>query len=291
MKFDQCRLFPHPVLRPELEESAYADDYVDSHFSAEIEVHISDGRLVVKPNFKLSEPYLEELIDREQARYVLIVECKDTFFVEPYPSKDADMVITLEPGAVYGQTQFHPLIYVTQEVRGYTSSNLDAEWGDSSFDLSQAMVLAAAETRVYNLYPEEYKNPQSIMRVQDTPNIDTGYWEVTTDDEWIIVSVSSEQHELLKDHLAGDTKYTPELLNGLFLPALQQVLSTMVDAKESNEFVEDKWYRCLQARMDNEGLELNSLNDCASVAQKMFSGPLGLLNQKYFIQGPEESDD
>ena len=67
MRFDPTKVWPHPVLRPQ----KYGDDYPRSEFEVEINLTRNRQSTAVKleVSFELSDPTLNSLVDKEDARF------------------------------------------------------------------------------------------------------------------------------------------------------------------------------------------------------------------------------
>src|SRR5262245_32307052 len=74
MQFDVQRAFPYPVLRP------YVDDYLDGDSQAIVDVTHPDGsdQIHLDAQFALSVDEIASLVRQAQAKFVLVVSCRDT---------------------------------------------------------------------------------------------------------------------------------------------------------------------------------------------------------------------
>ena len=74
MQFDVQLAFPYPVLRP------YVDDYLDGDFQAIADVTHPRGsdQIHLDAQFALSVDEIASLVRQAQAKFVLVVSCRDT---------------------------------------------------------------------------------------------------------------------------------------------------------------------------------------------------------------------
>ena len=75
MQFDSQRAFPYPVWRPDV------DDYTDGEFQALVDLAFPDGGSAfhLDAQFALSVDEIAKAIADGDARYVLVVSCRDTY--------------------------------------------------------------------------------------------------------------------------------------------------------------------------------------------------------------------
>ena len=76
MKFDPQKVFPYPVLRPDI------DDYVDGRFRATADFTVSDdaSEITINVKFDLSVAAIRKAIDAGDAEFVAVIASRETFY-------------------------------------------------------------------------------------------------------------------------------------------------------------------------------------------------------------------
>ena len=78
MRFDSQVVYPHPVLRPDVEDYEDGDFEVTTNYSVTAD-HTS---VEITASYYLSVPELTDLITAEKAAVGILVNCRDTFLRE-----------------------------------------------------------------------------------------------------------------------------------------------------------------------------------------------------------------
>ena len=105
MKFDSGKAWPHPVLRP----PKHGDDYPQAEFQVEIEVDRVKGSTAVEvcAEFELSEPDLLVLVERDSARFVLLIKAPTTHYRQLLQSRKPKIREAFRPASYRVVWSFH----------------------------------------------------------------------------------------------------------------------------------------------------------------------------------------
>lgn len=78
MQFDRQRAFPHPVLRPDV------DDYTDGDFQVTVDFRPDDADMAILAHFQysLSVPEISNQIVAGNANFAVVVSCRETYYRE-----------------------------------------------------------------------------------------------------------------------------------------------------------------------------------------------------------------
>ena len=114
MRFDPGKAWPHPVLRP----SSYGDDYPQGEFEVEIVVNRVKGSTAVEvyADFELSDPSLLQLVERDKARFALLVKAPTTHSRRLLQSNEPNIKQSFPAGELSGRAEFVPFLVCTQHL-------------------------------------------------------------------------------------------------------------------------------------------------------------------------------
>ncbi len=99
MKYDELKMFPYPVLRPE------SEDYLDSAFQATVRYELTkkSSTVSIEARFSCSEDAILELIEGGNAAYSLLVDSRETFFREVITSTEETVRRRFNRGRLKGR--------------------------------------------------------------------------------------------------------------------------------------------------------------------------------------------
>jgi hypothetical protein len=123
MQFDPNRAFPYPVLRPGV------DDYIDGEFQASVAFQSSEGEphVHLEVEFALSVDEIQKAIDNEQASFIAVVSCRDTYFRRSIPTRSDSLKALLPAEQLRGQVDVFPYVVEDKTIPKYSSKLINFE--------------------------------------------------------------------------------------------------------------------------------------------------------------------
>ena len=120
-------MFPYPLL------AQWTDDYGDRDFRATLEGTLSrKGFINLGIRFECGSDFLTGLVKEKKAQYALVVSCAATAARTVIASPLAETIAGLEAGDYSKELSSVPYIVATQELRGFASSEHDAEFREAA---------------------------------------------------------------------------------------------------------------------------------------------------------------
>ena len=277
MRFDPGKAWPHPVLRP----PACGDDYPHAEFQVEIEVERSAGSTAVDiaAEFDLSDRDLLALVDGEAAVYVLLIRASKTHYRELFSSYDRRIEKAIDHGKLSGRVEVTPFLVCTRRLPQFRAAGWHRDFGDRTFDVAAGSVLAEDEPKVYWVDTADEAPLGSIFTLHQQPGVTDGLWrcDLSQDRVAIVLSPSDYRRALAARDRAYRTDEGQYLMNGLYLPALIQVLCAA--DRDHEAYADYRWFHTLDQRLEAVGCERigSERAERAVDAQKVLESPFAKM--------------
>jgi len=254
------RLFPHPVLGIE--------DDVIGEFSAELTFKSDKENISLTPTFRLNEPALQDLIDKEKAFFLIQVYCSGTMYRQVFKTKSSlPAPFKIPSFKLRGDVEVHFFICSLTDIDGFYSKNFNSEYQDTKFEIQKSDLLAYGGKAKFtaNKSPEELKSVSSLIRIKNSQKSNHPMWN-EYDGEKIEIMLCDEDYENYQ--LVLRNKVFHNLLHSsIVLPALIDALY-YIDLPESKDLVKRRWYKVLMEYKSN-----SKVHDCFKIAQNILDQP------------------
>jgi hypothetical protein len=277
MLFEAQKAFPYPVLREDI------DDYVDGAFQASVSFTVSADCSKVSASVKvlLSVPELRNLVERGKADYVVIFECKDTFYRKAVHSKLKEIDVSFEAHTLRGDVTASPFIVAIDNIDGFVCSLINPEYGDGPVSFSRGSVLVVDTPSKIYIDKDVFKPASSLFELVRNTNLLGSTWKLRTEEDRVQIEVSPKIKEKL-DRFRNEKKNKAILINSIYFAAVMECVSLLKDF-EGDEDSALKWQRVMLKRCDNLGINLKT-EPLHEIAQKLLNDPFGrfetyLLNE------------
>lgn len=270
MKILPNKTFPHPVLWRN------ADDYVRRQFQVVQDFSTSDdGCPVLEFNFTTNEERIGDLLRENLATFALEIYCSTTFLRRVFCTREKAGNLKFRKGDLYRRVEVTAFVVCTKDVKGYSSPNFNAEFGDVIFDMSPGDVLAASETKSWWWDTELAAPVHSVFQLVANDNTDAGTFAIDTTGDKVKIQMHSDdkiRFEQLRH--SSETKSTAMFV---YFSAVAEVLRQMKEA--ANDGGEDKrWYRAIEHKLRDKGKDIDSSSsDPFMLAQELLRRPLRLI--------------
>ena len=264
------RLFPYPLLAP------WTNDYGDAEFQVHVpEVVLNNGLSInVDLEFHLSSRFLQDLIDREDAKYAIEVSCPKTFVLTTHETV-ARGKLTLDAGDYTEEILVTPYVVSTIPMSAFRAPEHAPELREhkpEGFTVPLAGILAVGYPIGITL---EDGGVTSVIDLVANPSIEDGSFDVQLDDERIKIHVAvtdKERIEALRRRRGTGSEFSA-LFPGLYLHAIAEAL------RHLSEYEHTRWSftfrntldKCGHGNVDPELLR----NDALKYAQQLMERPMG----------------
>jgi hypothetical protein len=278
MLFEAQKAFPYPVLRDDI------DDYVDGAFQASVSFIVSADCSKVSAAVKvlLSVPELTQLVEFGKVDYVVIFECKDTFYRKTVHSKSKEFDVNFEAHVLRGDVTASPFIVAIDNIDGFMCGLINPEYGGGPVAFSRGSVLAVDTPSKIYIDKDVFKPASSLFELVRNTNLLGSSWKLRTEEDRVQIEVSPKIKEKL-DRFRNEKKNKAILINSIYFAAVMECVSLLKDY-EGDEETALKWQRVMLKRCDNLGIHIKT-EPLHEIAQKLLNDPFGrfetyLLNEE-----------
>jgi hypothetical protein len=276
------KIFPWPVLTDDTE-----GDYPNQVIETSNLVCSSDGvGLTIDWTPTTTCPYLNSLLDKGDAKWLIELLCHRTLFIERYNHSCGHLNILVSPEDVRGTLHFRAYITATKQLSIEPTGVNEQLAG--KYDLLEGDQLGWYET-TFETDPEFAKNPglRSLFTFREADEDESGtYYKLTeTGDRFVIILSKSTYVKYATSRSArADVKLASTTL--LILPALVETLGMLKEKSSENsdgptlkaEDIEEAPLRRLALLLRHRlSLEPHQVDDCSSIAVQLIQGKADLL--------------
>ena len=251
MRFDPAKAWPHPVLRPR----SCGDDYPSAEFEVEIEVKRIRGSTAIEVDteFALSDPTLQELVERGGAQYMLLVKASKTHCRRLLRSTASRFTVSFSAGELSGRVEFLPFLCCTCDLAAFRADGWHEALAGRTFDIPSGAVLAQDIPHEYWIDTADEMPLSSIFGLKSSSRVTNGLWKCQLEDDrvWIVMSEPDKARYEVARSLVNGKQEAQYLMNALYLPAIMWVL-TEVD-KDHGEYGHCRWFSSLDHRLEAVG--------------------------------------
>ncbi len=276
MKFDKNKAFPYPVLRP------YNDDFVDREFQATADFEIEANTVTAEISYALSSEDIAELIKNNQAIYVSVISCRDTYFSVSIQTTEKQIRKEFDNGLFRGQVEIKSYILIIKELP-LTSKEVHPDFGSGPFQYTKGDVIAQDETAVFYFDRDVFKPVSSVFDLVKREGLSGGSWELRYDQDHVQIEVSPAMKESI-DGARNSPVNKVILVNSILFAAVMQSIEKI---REGDGVYDDyKWATIIKQSAHNNSIDIMS-HDSYYVAEKLMQHPLSMLDAYVFKKGAE----
>ncbi|MCY3567323.1 MAG: hypothetical protein OXH38_01750 [Chloroflexi bacterium] len=282
MRFVKSKSWPWPVLRP------YSHDYPRSEFQSFVDLDKLEGstQLRIRAEFYLGDRNLRQLIEKDRARFALLVSCSTTHSRRYLESGSSPIEWYSENGWLTGRVEITPFIVAHRQIDSFRTSNWHEDYADRSFSIEAGCVLAVDKPSVHWIEPANETPISSIFQIAQDQSVERGTWkcDLHRDPDFVTLLLHPDDYALFQDarRQASRMQTAMYIMNGIYLPALAWLL-VEADRAGEEELGERRWFDALnsalsRAECSNVGTEdADRLLDAQRILQRPF-GRLPLLH-------------
>lgn len=265
MKIDPKIRFPHPVLWAE------THDFLAGEFAVKLSITeaIDTGSLRLAYNIVLDESNVRALMESGRARAGVYVTCRETYFNELKPLSLDGGQLEIPGGRLKGRVVLRPLVWSSENISNFRSPNLHPEFGVDGWSFPKGAILALGDETNIDVGREKLAPIESIFTLSRNDEVPENQIRIQLDGEKIAINAPSQTHEKI-DRLRGSRAGKIFLLNGIYLPAVMDVLSYLRD--DSGIYEGKRWHRIFMAKTGHLGISLEN-GDILEGAQKLLASP------------------
>ena len=223
--------YPYPVL------ATKTDDILGVTFFTP---EIINNTLYIK-NAGTDNGYINDLISKGKAKYLLYVENSSAMFSRKYEFSDESITIPFDPHHFpIGKYSAELLLVAAAEINNFSSETFHDDYDGLSFSLSPASIIANFGYFAFDIRKSfsDFGEKESIFKwhPQDDPDL-RGSFRLTTYEGHIVIIYHKDDRIDIIQHLQDRNKYL--LITGYIIPALTWAIENL--AKKYDEYNNDQW--------------------------------------------------
>lgn len=265
MKFSDDMRFPHPVLSPDTADFATGD----LRFDIEVEERPGDGELKISYECDVTEPGIRKFIDTVGASAGVFVTCQDTFFNRLEHISVGKGILRFAGGLLNGRVVLRPVVWSKQPISGWKSANIHQEFGDEPIALGRYELLAIGDEQLINVGRDKLRPLETIFTLAVSPDRQDGQISVDLESDKIRITVSQTTHDSIS-RFRGRDGGKSILLNGVYLPAVMEVIRNLSVDRELHE--QRRWFRPFTAKCEHLNINLEN-PDLLESAERLLAHP------------------
>lgn len=265
MRITATTRFPHPVL------SADTGDYTTGDFRVDFTVveHRTTGALALTHQIDLSEPHVTDLIEHGLASVGCFVRCEDTYYNELRRLSWQTGRSDFNPGVLLNRVTLRPVVWLERPVPEWNPGTIHEEF-DPPVALDAGDVIAYGAESVISVGQAKFTPIESIFELQKLEDSPDGQVVVDPSGDRIAIRVSSRLFDAMS-LLRSEAKGFAILMNGVYLPAVMEVLDLL--RSEPEQYEAFRWYEPFRARCDAKGVVPGADASLYENAQRLLDRP------------------
>ena len=291
------KLYPYPVL------AESSNDYIDSHFFADVTLSYENGYTQFQFNAETDNADLQRLVAENDAVYAFHMECSQTGYREVITFRSREHKYSIPEHRLNGKLQVCPFIISTKTISNYSSKSFNTDYNGYSFTIDPGSVLSVSPG--FEFIIEKKKDDlafiPSIFYITTHPEKTFKGFDVDYSQSRIGILLGEKEFQMFKILNANQT-ISEGLVSLIIMPALMHVIQAFKEGEQSMINYEHlRWFRAIQTRLKEIGIDLsddkNALQDSSitdvQLAQQLLDYPLlGSLTELYNILFcPDYEDD
>jgi hypothetical protein len=271
MKLNNESRFPHPVL------SADTGDYPTGEFGIALKVseQVDRGDVTFDYEVNLTQPDLHELVRTHGADVGIFVNCPQTYYSDLIPLGLEAGRFTFSSGKLTGRVTVRPMVWTRRAATLFPLARAHNEFGGGTADFASGTILALGEESTISVGREKLAQMDSIFTIAKAEDLAPSTLSVYLGEQKIRILVAPDIYDTLirmRDMSAGK----PTILNGVYLPAVMQVLDALKDGGASYEGL--RWYRVFDAKCVHYQINVQE-PDIWVDAQKLLQAPFAEVHR------------
>ncbi|MCG8623817.1 MAG: hypothetical protein MJE68_17720 [Proteobacteria bacterium] len=278
MKFVKQKSFGYPVLRDG------NDDYVRGKFQSTIEFHRvqqNDQEVKISCIFKAGPPELSELVDAGKASYILVIDCRETFYRESFLINESEKDLTCPKSLFRGRVVVESYIIANEKISNFACEFINEDYGKGPFTFEKYSVLAQRVPEIYFVLNDKLKSLQSLLKLEES-KLPDGEWycDLGHPDGHPRIMASPHQCRIFK-HAAASQESESMLVNIVLVPAVAKMIDALNKGKEM-ETHDERWVELLQEKLQEKNLASTAYDDSFRLAQRLLGLPLNRIKHKLY---------
>ena len=279
MRFDPKKSFGYPVLRKD------SSDYINADISTSIELlEVQDSSHIyeIEYHVMIGVREIKDAILSRDLSLVVSFFCPKTLYSESFVTQDLNGRRPVDMRNIKGDLHIDVEVIVNSSTFNLKSSKFNTEFSQlsESFSLKRGDLVAQGWPEKLFIEREVFQSVISLFQWAPDDEMSDGAWRLLAKNDSVQIVANQKQIRYLTSaQLSKEGRAV--LLNSIFLPAIVQLISTVV----ANEFDDSAlWFKVLEQKLQATGDVITENSDPIALAQKLLKYPLGALNETLFLE-------
>ena len=285
------RSYPHPVL------AHFTDDIVDSVFQPVVTVKPNKNAYVFDAVFKTNNAGLLKLVEQDDARYAVHVECPQTRYRNIFKSTKEAFSFDIAAGQLDGRVEVTSFILAAKSIDKYGNDGFHDDYAKLVFGVRKGDTLAVGHDREFTADKKRdpLRNVPSIFSIVPSDAEDATGMDVTFDGPKVRVTLSRANFDAYTS-LKSDKSLHAMLATAVVLPALVTVIDEVRHAAATGSvdmFGDRRWFTVLSRALRKINIDPADgdtfVDTSLRIAHELVGQPLSasLAGLKGILQDPE----
>lgn len=270
MKFDRFKAFPYPVLRP------YNDDFIGVEFQSTTDYFSSGSTIEFETTYVVSSEEILQAINEGSAEYSTIISCRDTYTRKSIFTSKSNIKSEFKMEEFRGEVKIDSFIVVKKKIEGFSSSDLNPEYGESVIKYDVGEILAQDETTVFYLEKELFKPISAVFEFGTDAKLPLGMWELDYEGKYLRIVVNPDMKKSIDEARSAAKGNRVILINSLYFSAAREAIEKL--KKNQTEYREKTWAEVILKQMHNQSIDIDNVESYV-IAQQLLKYPLTLMQQ------------
>ncbi len=278
--------YPHPVLWDK------NDDYQNSYFDCDISHKLDGQKFLVKLKYKLNNKGLKDLIENNQAEYLVRIESLSSCYRTMKATAKDDDTITLDDKNLLGRITFSPYIVAKEDIPSFTNDDWNIDYSGEDFYIERGTILAEGSPSYFFVDKENddlsaVPSIFTIVKREVKEDIPMG---VELNENKIIINLNYADYERYSRRVVENT----DTVNAVVIfPALIYVLEKIKE--DFDDYLDYRWFKALEKALLRHNLKLSkdlfSSRSSLELAQKIMNSPVSNALNDIECKNNFEEDD
>ena len=256
------RSYPHPVV-------GNRDDVPGAAFQASVEMTTDKEAIYLDVAVKCSSKTINDLIKKNDAKFVMHVECSNTLYRRAFEFADGNYRAQIPSDNLNDAVEVNVFARAARAISGYRVDATNPDYGNTTFEIDKGDILAVGDGHLFYLdAPFDALSPiGSIMQIQAAHEDGDRPMQVEYSGPKIVIYLSKKDfadYNLLKGMEGMSVALTTTIVLPVLIEAINQV--------KTNDDDDLRWVRALKRRIESMQLTIN--DDSLELAQKILELPV-----------------
>lgn len=284
------RVYSYPVLTED------SDDYIDSEFKFDMDVKSQINDIIFTINISLKNDGIKQLIDNDEAEYLIHIECPYTSYRQVIKTSDTYIKKVIPEKALNGKVAVCVFIIAKKDIPNYYNKSFNKDYENISFYLERGNILAIGgqlNTEITKDIEELAKVPSIFTICRCAEDTDNGM-KIDIDGDKIAITLCNNSFQNYK--LLSNMPNRISVLHSMLLyPALIYTFDILKRCSDFEDYETRRWFKSIKYTLRKSNIEMDTETlesfESYELAQKLLDYPVDRALSSLTDSEYSEDDD